>query len=103
MRILLIGGSGFIGPHVASALEREYPGANTGIAVLTSRLADRLVDSVRLTLLVLFGAVAFLLLMICANIGNLLLSRTSARSREFAVRTALGAGSANSSHPKRDT
>jgi len=79
---------------ISSALEREYPGTNSGINVLTSRLADRLVDSVRLTLLVLFGAVGFLLLIACVNVANLLIARGAGRQHELAVRAALGGGRA---------
>ena len=79
---------------IAAALEREYPNTNSGITVRANRLADRLVEDVRLTLLALFGAVGFLLLIACVNVANLLVARGAARQHELAVRAALGGGRA---------
>jgi putative ABC transport system permease protein len=79
---------------IASALEHEYPNTNSAISVLTDRLANRVVDSVRLTLLVLLGAVGFLLLIACVNVANLLIARGAGRQHELAVRAALGGGRA---------
>jgi len=79
---------------IAAALEREYPNTNTGITIRAERLADRLVEDVKLTLLALFGAVGFLLLIACVNVANLLVARGAARQHELAVRAALGGGRA---------
>jgi putative ABC transport system permease protein len=79
---------------IASALEREHPDTNSAINVLTDRLANRLVVGVRTTLLVLFGAVGFLLLLACVNVANLLIARGASRQHELAVRAALGGGRA---------
>jgi putative ABC transport system permease protein len=79
---------------IAAGLEREYPNSNSAVSVVTDRLADRVVVSVRLTLLVLFGAVGFLLLIACVNVANLLIARGAGRQHELAVRAALGGGRA---------
>jgi len=79
---------------IAAALEREYPNSNSAVSVRTFRLADRIVDSVRQTLLALFGAVGFLLLIACVNVANLLIARGAGRQHELAVRAALGGGRA---------
>ena len=64
---------------IAAALEREYPNTNSAVGVRAERLADRLVDDIRLTLLALLGAVGFLLLIACVNVANLLIARGASR------------------------
>jgi putative ABC transport system permease protein len=79
---------------ISSALEREYPRENAGIATIVSPMLDDTVAAMRTPLYVLLGAVAAMLLIGCVNLANLLVARAMVRQRELAMRAALGAARA---------
>ena len=76
--------------RVADDLARAYPNTNAGNGGEVELLRDRFVFQVKSTLVALMGAVAFLLLLACVNVANLLVARGAARQHELAIRTALG-------------
>ena len=73
-------------------IKQQYPSPFQGKDAAVATLQEHMVGQVRPALLMLFGAVGFLLLIVCVNVANLLLVRVTARSRELAVRAAMGAG-----------
>jgi putative ABC transport system permease protein len=78
---------------IQANLDRLYPNEERGLGARVAPLKQEILGNVGGTILLLFGSVTVVLLIACANLANLLLARSALRSREFAVRSALGANS----------
>ena len=76
---------------VGSNVRRQYPSEDANMGATVSPLGDFGMEGLRTTMLTLLAAVAFILLIACVNVANLLLARGAARQKEFAIRRALGA------------
>ncbi len=77
---------------IASRLSEKYIDSNKNKGVIIEPLHEILIREIRTAFLILYGAVGFLLLIACVNVANLLLAKAGSRSKEIAIRTALGAG-----------
>jgi predicted permease len=77
---------------IAQTIAQDHAESHTGTSIKVISLQEQITGKIKPILLVLLGAVCFVLLIACANVANLLLARSAARQKEIAIRTALGAG-----------